>query len=49
MFKERDMSKNIRFLREERGLKLSDFEQFGIKVGTLSNYELGKTEPKLRF
>lgn len=48
MFKERDMSKNIRFLREERGLKLSDFEQFGI-VGTLSNYELGKTEPKLRF
>lgn len=40
-------SKNIRFLRKERGLKLSDFEQFGIKVGTLSNYELGKTEPKL--
>lgn len=42
-------SKNIRFLREARGLKLSDFEQFGIKVGTLSNYELGKTEPKLEI
>lgn len=42
-------SKNIRFLRESKGLKLSDFEQFGIKVGTLSNYELGKTEPKLEI
>lgn len=42
-------SKNIRFLREDKGLKLSDFEQFGIKVGTLSNYELGKTEPKLEI
>lgn len=40
-------SKNIRFLREKRGLKLSDFAQYGIKIGTMSNYELGKTEPKL--
>lgn len=40
-------SKNLRVLRERMGLKLSDFEQHGIKSGTMSNYELGKTEPKL--
>lgn len=40
-------SKNIGFLRKQRGLKLSDFAQYGIKIGTMSNYELGKTEPKL--
>lgn len=39
--------KNIRFLRIRRGLTLADFEQYGIKQGTMSNYELGKTEPKL--
>lgn len=41
------LSKNIRFLRIKRGLTLADFEQYGIKQGTMSNYELGKTEPKL--
>lgn len=41
------LSKNIRFLRIERGLTLADFEKHGIKQGTMSNYELGKTEPKL--
>lgn len=40
-------AKNIRVLRERMGLKLSDFDPYGIKTGTLSNYELGKTEPKL--
>jgi transcriptional regulator with XRE-family HTH domain len=40
-------SKNLRFLREKEGLKQDEFERIGIKKGTLSNYELGKTEPKL--
>lgn len=39
-------SKNLRFLRELRKLRLDDFETLGIKKGTMSNYELGKTEPK---
>lgn len=33
-------------MREKLGLTLNDFEHLGIKKGTLSNYELGKTEPK---
>ena len=40
-------SNNLRFLRESRGLKLDEFESLGIKKGTMSNYELGNTEPKL--
>lgn len=40
-------SKNLRYLRESRGLKLDEFEFLGIKKGTMSNYELGNTEPKL--
>lgn len=40
-------SKNLRFLREQKGLKLDDFLEIGIKRGTMSNYELGNTEPKL--
>lgn len=40
-------SKNLRYLRESRGLKLDEFELLGIKKGTMSNYELGNTEPKL--
>ena len=40
-------SKNLRYLRESRGLKLDEFESLGIKKGTMSNYELGNTEPKL--
>lgn len=40
-------SKNLRHLRESRGLKLDEFESLGIKKGTMSNYELGNTEPKL--
>ena len=40
-------SKNLRYLRENRGLKLDEFEFLGIKKGTMSNYELGNTEPKL--
>lgn len=40
-------SKNLRHLRESRGLKLDEFEFLGIKKGTMSNYELGNTEPKL--
>ena len=40
-------SKNLRHLRESRGLKLDEFEILGIKKGTMSNYELGNTEPKL--
>jgi transcriptional regulator with XRE-family HTH domain len=37
-------SKNLRYLRESRGLKLDEFEFLGIKKGTMSNYELGNTE-----
>lgn len=40
-------SNNLRFLREKKGLKLDDFLEIGIKRGTMSNYELGNTEPKL--
>ena len=40
-------SRNLRHLRESRGLKLDEFEFLGIKKGTMSNYELGNTEPKL--
>ena len=36
-------SKNLRYLRESRGLKLDEFEFLGIKKGTMSNYELGNT------
>lgn len=39
-------SKNLRFLRTERTLGINQFESLGIKKGTMSNYELGKTEPK---
>lgn len=39
-------SKNLRFLRVQKGLNLDEFEFLGIKKGTMSNYELGKTEPK---
>lgn len=41
------LSKNIRFLREKAGLSQSEFETVGIKKATLSNYELGNTEPKI--
>ena len=41
------LSKNLRFLREKRGLTLDQLNQLSIKKGTLSNYELGKTEPKI--
>lgn len=40
-------SKNLRFLREKRGMKLDDFGFLDIKKGTMSNYELGNTEPKI--
>lgn len=40
-------SNNLRFLRESKGLKQEDFDFLGIKKGTMSNYELGNTEPKL--
>lgn len=39
-------SNNLRFLRVQRGLNLDEFGFLGIKKGTMSNYELGKTEPK---
>lgn len=39
-------SNNLRFLRIQKGLNLDEFEFLGIKKGTMSNYELGKTEPK---
>lgn len=39
-------SNNLRFLRIQKGLNLDEFEVLGIKKGTMSNYELGKTEPK---
>jgi transcriptional regulator with XRE-family HTH domain len=42
-----NFSNNLRFLRQEKGLNLDDFESLGIKKGTMSNYELGNTEPKL--
>jgi transcriptional regulator with XRE-family HTH domain len=41
-----NFSNNLRFLRQEKGLNLDDFESLGIKKGTMSNYELGNTEPK---
>ena len=40
-------SKNIRFLRELKGITQDAFEQIGIKKGTYSNYENGKTEPNI--
>lgn len=40
-------SKNIRFLREKLNIKQDVFEQIGIKKGTYSNYENGKTEPNI--
>ena len=40
-------SKNIRLIREMKGIKQDSFEQIGIKKGTYSNYENGKTEPNL--
>lgn len=39
-------SKNLRFLRTKMALGIHQFESLGIKKGTMSNYELGKTEPK---
>lgn len=39
-------SNNLRFLRIQKGLNLDGFESIGVKKGTMSNYELGKTEPK---
>lgn len=39
-------SNNLRFLRIQKGLNLDEFAFIGIKKGTMSNYELGKTEPK---
>ncbi len=42
-------SKNLRFLRVSRDLTLDHFEVLGIKKGTMSNYELSKTEPKLEL
>lgn len=38
-------SKNLRYSREKLGLKQDDFAAIGIKKGTYSNYEIGKTEP----
>ena len=40
-------SKNIKLIREMKGIKQDSFEQIGIKKGTYSNYENGKTEPNL--
>lgn len=40
-------SKNIRFIREAKGIKQDAFEVIGIKKGTYSNYEIGKTEPNI--
>ena len=40
-------SKNLKFLRERAGMLQDDFEKIGIKKGTYSNYETGKTEPKI--
>ena len=40
-------STNIRFLREKLNIKQDAFEQIGIKKGTYSNYENGKTEPNI--
>lgn len=39
-------SNNLRFLRLQKGLNLDEFGFLDIKKGTMSNYELGKTEPK---
>lgn len=39
-------SKNLRFLRTKKALGIHQFESLGIKKGTMSNYELAKTEPK---
>lgn len=40
-------SNNLRFLRERLSIKQDAFEQIGIKKGTYSNYENGKTEPNI--
>lgn len=40
-------SKNLRLIRERLKLKQDAFEKIGIKKGTFSNYENGKTEPNL--
>lgn len=40
-------SNNLRFLRERLNIKQDAFEQIGIKKGTYSNYENGKTEPNI--
>lgn len=42
-------SNNLRFLRNQKGLNLDGFDFIGIKKGTMSNYELGKTEPKFEI
>lgn len=41
------LSKNLRLLRQSKGMKLDDFAFIGLTKGTLSNYELNKTEPKI--
>lgn len=41
------LSKNLRLLRDRAGLTQDDFASIGIKKATYSNYETGKTEPKL--
>lgn len=41
------LSKNLRFLRNKAGYTQDDFDKIGIKKGTYSNYEIGKTEPKI--
>ncbi len=41
------LSKNLRHLRQKLGYVQDDFDQIGIKKGTYSNYEIGKTEPKI--
>lgn len=40
-------SNNIRLIREVIGIKQDAFEEIGIKKGTYSNYEIGKTEPNI--
>lgn len=42
-------SNNLRFLRGKKGLNLDGFGFLDIKKGTMSNYELGKTEPKFEI
>ena len=43
------LSKNLRFVRQSKGMKLDDFGFMGLSKGTLSNYELNKTEPKIEL